>query len=1281
MKDVLRKRLQVVLLGSLLTSTWAAAQEGIEPPEEEEVFELSAFEVVTTNDRGYLSTNAVSGTSLNMAIRDIPMPLEVINQEFIEDLQATDLEEALDYSSGVFTQTFANGSGANAQGSAETSPSASVSVNNPFANSISIRGYSVPNQQRFGFRVGGFAVGEGFSVVLGGATDTLNARRLEVVRGPASLLYGVNVLSGIVNIMPKRPLSEPRANIGLSMGSHGFMRGTVDFTGPLIKNKLNYRIMGAYEERDHFTDFRGDRKEYLAGQVEWQINRTTRLLTEIQWADQLRNGIGPQYFRDTVGGSGTNNIDFRNKYGEFVQWGREDMSDLMDRDESDPDDVWLIRKTNPMVPYSYGNLGDSYRISGPDTYFQREELNALVLLETRPLEGLSLELGGYYTKIDQEQFTIVTNSVTGSEASIRPSDLVPFPIISQQNFWIRNPEVLDVLGLTDVPDGPIRSKYGLDEAVGFSVTTDDIPYIFNPGSLLTVTSGGIGEVFAVPDRSLRAQLPDDPPYNTTNVKFARYNWIKTPTEAESIQLRLRAAYEFETGIPFINGGTIKHTIIGGYQYTKDDLMIVSGRPGVPDMVTQGQITKRPDSGAFTNGRLGDDPYLLRKSVFDYSPIYYNGEPIAIPGSLGTSIQDLGPLLDEYVNDGKVTHPDEIIGHNLARSGWRDVEAEYGGIYGIYQAQLFTDKLTFIAGARQDSYQVEETEQIRLLDGTPFIDPTKTGTQTDIYYGSQSLTTLPFLISGTEPYSQDKWFSVLPDNLNEEIEREMDLLLEGLGEQGTRSKLFEETQKFVTNTAGLSYRITEDLSMYVTYSEGVFPNQGLRDGNNNPIKAEQTTGKEIGFKFDFFDGKISGTVSFFQIERENATWNFRYAPSPRRWIGGRFGDSETEAYEKQSYGNFDAKSWVSGDGAEARVYEDFFFSGYGQPYQQASYGVHEDFFKQAWRDFIGEEPPENLNIAIIEELTGINFLAANDFGVGGSQENLGEVDPYYFADVNRDLVAGKHINENGVDVGLMMQAAFDAALAAKEFDGFSIYYINNGRNGEFGAGNNPSNQTGALVTFKEETIGVDGQIIFSPTNNYQILLTYSHQQREVVGNGFDLAPLIDPVTGMKIVGTKYDSWVQVLGEENFSDPGDPTTFNGNGVNGLDLSFVPEWNVSLWNKYRFNEGPLEGLELAGGVKYYGEAPTSVPIGGTRLNENEFPTPPTPERFEFDASLSYRFTLMNQDCRIALKVNNLLDDRVDEAVVQYEDPDGPINPVYRRTRVYYGPRTYRLQFSMAF
>ena len=80
----------------LATATILIGQDDAESSEE--VFELSPFEVSVEGDQGYLSTNAISGTSLNTAIRDLPMPLEVINRELIEDLQATDLEEALEYS-------------------------------------------------------------------------------------------------------------------------------------------------------------------------------------------------------------------------------------------------------------------------------------------------------------------------------------------------------------------------------------------------------------------------------------------------------------------------------------------------------------------------------------------------------------------------------------------------------------------------------------------------------------------------------------------------------------------------------------------------------------------------------------------------------------------------------------------------------------------------------------------------------------------------------------------------------------------------------------------------------------------------------------------------------------------------------------------------------------------------------------------------------------------------------------------------------------------------------
>ena len=147
-----------VLTALTLTQMASDAVGQEEAGEDELLFELSPF-IVESDNRGYVESNAVSGTSLKMAIRDLPMSLEVINNKFITDQQATDLKEALAYSAGVFTRSYVDGSGANEGGSAERSPSTVASVNNPFTNTVSIRGFAVPNQQRFGFRVGGVADG------------------------------------------------------------------------------------------------------------------------------------------------------------------------------------------------------------------------------------------------------------------------------------------------------------------------------------------------------------------------------------------------------------------------------------------------------------------------------------------------------------------------------------------------------------------------------------------------------------------------------------------------------------------------------------------------------------------------------------------------------------------------------------------------------------------------------------------------------------------------------------------------------------------------------------------------------------------------------------------------------------------------------------------------------------------------------------------------------------------------------------------------------------------
>ncbi|HEX2100524.1 MAG TPA: hypothetical protein VHF69_07665, partial [Candidatus Synoicihabitans sp.] len=66
---------------------------------------LSPFQVDTSQDRGYRATNATSGTRLNTEIKDLPLNLEVITDQFMRDTGATDLREALRYSAGVILES------------------------------------------------------------------------------------------------------------------------------------------------------------------------------------------------------------------------------------------------------------------------------------------------------------------------------------------------------------------------------------------------------------------------------------------------------------------------------------------------------------------------------------------------------------------------------------------------------------------------------------------------------------------------------------------------------------------------------------------------------------------------------------------------------------------------------------------------------------------------------------------------------------------------------------------------------------------------------------------------------------------------------------------------------------------------------------------------------------------------------------------------------------------------------------------------------------------------
>ena len=1187
----------VRLIASGLVALILAAQPILAQDEEDDddVYDLSPFEVVTRDDRGYLSTNTTAGTSLNMLIRDLPMSLEVINREFIEDLGATDMREALSYSAGVFLDTFENTTLADGTfRSRERSPSTSVNVGDPFNNSVSIRGYSVPNQQRLGFRVG--ASVPAFGVVLGGTTDTSNTERQEVVRGPQSLLYGINVLSGVINIVPRRPLPEERTRLNLTLGSYDLYRATVDQTGPLVKDKLNYRVMYTFDQRGDWTDHLERERKYMVGQLDWTIMPKLRLFVEGQYLDQVIKGGGPQFFRD----GGSSITQFENKWGERYTFGL----DYFDEETIDDpaydgfsDEFgelfgrkWLIRQSDR--EYAFPNLGEDYRISGPDVRRWDEEKNFLALLHYEPTDRLAFEFGSYYTESDTMERKLTLRVDQGSGPFI-PNEF-------GDRGYKFNPELRPFWDLeTDAPIDPENWVIGR----------------------------GPGELW----------IRDDPgqvaPFTQTQRKYAWYAWYKQPTRSESLQNRIRGAYTFDT--EGMNGLLdAQHTITGGINYIRDKVWFVNG-----GLATQAVYSTTSSQVNHEGNRLDQDPFILRPSVFDYSIIRLGDNPIfATPGNIRyTNLGDQGSL-----QEGN---------SSIARSGWFRADLWHKGIYGVYHGEFFNGRLNLIAGIREDSYQVEESEKLTIID-EDFLSDNWTGTSTR--------RTVPGgrIGFGNQPYT---WRSDLPDELNRRVEQDINTLLSQTDGRGTVEKNFAENQTFVTNTLGLNYRLTESFSAYYLYSEGIFPNTGLRDGSNRPIDAEQTTSNEIGVKFDLLDGRISGTFSVFEIRRENAVWDWFFAPAPAKWAGGP--DSVWAANQfTQTFGPQGIREGV----------------------MKRNYGVRAEYVEQAYELLGLGEPPK-----IRGTYTAFPFATLGVSNVT-SQEITNRQDPAFDpAGGARRIIFWVNVDEMDTfsqdQFGEQnpMELALDLAVADKE--GFNNLEYQVGQS-FFGTGYSASIDLvrTANVTFEERGRGIDGQTIFSVTPNYQIIVNYSYQKREVVGSGFNLQPGYQLDQDGNIVDdtlftTRWDRWVWILGPENFEDPANPATLKGGAIKGIDLSFVPKWSFRIWNKYQFTDGRLEGLEIAGGVRGNGPTPTTVAIGGSTLSSNLYPTPDVPSLYFADAMISYRFQKWGGRWRVALNVNNLLDKRITTREVEYTLPSG--EPLPRRTRVRHDPRAFRFSVSADF
>ena len=116
--------------------------------------------------------------------------------------------------------------------------------------------------------------------------DPWSVDRIEVLHGPASVMYGQGAIGGVINIVSRRPSTQAQeAEVELGFGEDARSHAAVDLTGPLNEDWA-YRLDASYSQADNWVD-RGDSDSLaLAGTLQWDVSDSLRLALSYDYGDQ-----------------------------------------------------------------------------------------------------------------------------------------------------------------------------------------------------------------------------------------------------------------------------------------------------------------------------------------------------------------------------------------------------------------------------------------------------------------------------------------------------------------------------------------------------------------------------------------------------------------------------------------------------------------------------------------------------------------------------------------------------------------------------------------------------------------------------------------------------------------------------------------------------------------------------------------------------------------------------------------------------------------------------------
>ncbi|TVQ43778.1 MAG: TonB-dependent siderophore receptor [Gammaproteobacteria bacterium] len=246
---------RLILITLSMHAASAHAQSGTQTEQETSPVPLDEIIVVGDANR----SAATTATRVPVEALATPFTISLLPEHVIEASGSRTLADALRYAGTVGgTDNFGNA-----------------------GEFFSSRGFQLANGRNY-FR-------DGLRYRKFGQVPLYDIERIEILRGPASILYGALEPGGVLNMVSRSPSDSFAARARVRAGEFDYYQGTFDLTGP-VANGLTARVQGLFEDAGSFRDLVENRSTGVTGTVDWRPNASTLITGRVSWFKDRRTG-------------------------------------------------------------------------------------------------------------------------------------------------------------------------------------------------------------------------------------------------------------------------------------------------------------------------------------------------------------------------------------------------------------------------------------------------------------------------------------------------------------------------------------------------------------------------------------------------------------------------------------------------------------------------------------------------------------------------------------------------------------------------------------------------------------------------------------------------------------------------------------------------------------------------------------------------------------------------------------------------------------------------------